>query len=299
MSDNIDRHIDDYLTYIKVEKHLSPNTLEAYARDLRRLSHFLMGRSLSDIQKIEESDILEFLISLHNADMTSRSVTRTLVTIRGFFSRLTIEKKITANPSAKIEFPAKWKKLPHVLTIAQVDALLDQPDRRTILGVRDNAILQLFYASGLRISEIATMEVDRINLQQGFCLPFGKGSKERVVPMGKSAIEAITEYLDMARGRLGKKFICDKLFLSRLGKGLSRQRLWGMIKTYAKSAGISINVTPHMLRHSFATHLIENGAELRFVQVMLGHADISTTQIYTHVSRAHLKSLYDKFHPRA
>ena len=299
MNNNIDGQIDRYLTYLKVEKHLSPNTLEAYARDLRRLSTFLTDGGVTNAALVKESDLLEFLVSLHKAAMTSRSVTRCLVTIRGFFSRLCIDKAIPADPSGKIEFPAKWKKLPHVLTMAQVDALLAQPDRRTILGVRDHAILQLFYASGLRISEIATMEVDRVNLQQGFCLPFGKGSKERVVPMGKSAIEAITEYLDMARGRLGRKCICDKLFLSRLGRGLSRQRLWGMIKGYAKAAGISINVTPHMLRHSFATHLIENGADLRFVQVMLGHADISTTQIYTHVSRAHLKDLYDKFHPRA
>jgi integrase/recombinase XerD len=299
MNKNIDQWIDSYLTHLKVEKHLSPNTLEAYARDLRRLAIFLTEGGITDVAFVKEADLLEFLVTLHKAAMTSRSVTRSLVTIRGFFSHLCVAKVIQADPSGKIEFPAKWKKLPHVLTMAQVDALLDQPDRRTILGLRDYAILQLFYASGLRISEIATMEVDRINLQQGFCLPFGKGSKERVVPMGATAIAALTDYLDQARGRLGRKCICDKLFLSRLGKGLSRQRLWGMIKGYAKSAGISINVTPHMLRHSFATHLIENGADIRFVQVMLGHADISTTQIYTHVSRAHLKDLYDKFHPRA
>lgn len=167
------------------------------------------------------------------------------------------------------------------------------------MGLRDHAILQLFYASGLRISELANLTTGQVNLQQGFVRPFGKGSKERVVPMGSCAITAISEYLDEARPKLGQKRICDRLFLSRLGMGLTRQSIWLMIKACARKAGIRTNVTPHMLRHSFATHLIERGADVRIVQELLGHADVSTTQIYTHVSMTHLQELYRKFHPRA
>ncbi len=188
---------------------------------------------------------------------------------------------------------------PKFLSIEQVDLMLRQPDVKTTLGVRDHAILELFYASGLRISEMSGLTTDRINLQQGYCMPFGKGSKERVVPMGGEAIAAISMYLEEGRGKLAHGKLADELFLSRRGGRISRQRLWEIIKFYARKAGIKINVTPHMLRHSFATHLIERGADLRVVQTMLGHADIATTQIYTHVSRKHLQDLYKKFHPRA
>ncbi len=295
----LDRQIDGYLTHLKVERRLSANTLEAYARDLRRMATHVATRGRTSAGAVTEADLLDILVVLSCEGMSARSVTRMLVTMRGFFVHLLREKAIEADPIARIEFPGRWKKLPRVLSITQVDALLAQPDRRTILGQRDHAILQLFYASGLRISEMAALEIDRINLQQGTCMPLGKGSKERVVPMGQQAIDAITVYLDDARPRLAGKRLCGTLFLSRLGAGLTRQRLWGIIKRCARSAGITINVTPHMLRHSFATHLIENGADLRFVQAMLGHADIATTQIYTHVSRAHLRNLYEKFHPRA
>lgn len=299
MPDKISEQIDSYLTYLRVEKQLASNTLEAYGHDLRRFAGHISSKKITDAACVGEPDILSYLVILHDAKLTSRSVTRNLVVIRQFFLHLVREKKIEKNPAAQIEFPVKWKKLPHFLTLEQVDALLAQPDTRTTLGLRDYAILQLFYASGLRISEMSGLTTDRINLQHGFVRPLGKGSKERVVPMGRQAIDAITKYLDDARPKLSGKRIGDRLFLSMRGTGISRPRLWEIIKACAKKAGIKINVTPHMLRHSFATHLIERGADLRMVQSMLGHADISTTEIYTHVSKTHLNGLYRKFHPRA
>ncbi|HPQ81997.1 MAG TPA: site-specific tyrosine recombinase XerD, partial [bacterium] len=273
--------------------------LEAYAHDLRRFAQFLTGRGKEDAASATEPDVLAYLVELHEAKLTSRSVTRNLVAIRGFFRHMIRERLLKEDPTGKIEFPGRWQKLPHFLSVGQVDALLSQPDKRTTLGLRDHAILQLFYASGLRISEMSSLTVDQVNLQQGFVRPVGKGSKERIVPMGQAAIEALSEYLDEGRPKLAGKHICDRLFLSRLGRGIGRARLWEMIKGYARGAGIKTNVTPHMLRHSFATHLIERGADLRVVQAMLGHADVSTTQIYTHVSKTHLSELYRKFHPRS
>jgi integrase/recombinase XerD len=296
---SIDSCIDRYLTHLRVERQLAANTLEAYGHDLRTFAQHLTSKGRADIDEVEERDILSFLIALHDDRLTSRSVTRYLVVIRGLFTFLLKEKIIEKDPVSKVEFPAKWKKLPHFLTLEQVDDLLAQPRRDDTLGIRDHAIMQLFYASGLRISEMSSLTTDRINLQQGYVMPMGKGSKERVVPMGKQAIDALSEYIDESRPKLSGKRICEKLFLSRRGSGISRQRLWEIIKKYARQAGIRINVTPHMLRHSFATHLIERGADLRIVQTMLGHADVSTTQIYTHVSRRHVQELYKKFHPRS
>jgi len=295
----IDSAIDRYLTHLRVERHLAVNTLEAYGHDLRRFAENMVSKEINEAGRVSDRDVLAFLVTLHEGELTSRSVTRYLVAIRGMFTFLLREKEIDKDPTAQIEFPSRWKKLPHFLSLEQVDALLASPDLRTVIGTRDYAIIHLFYASGLRISELSGLTLDRINLQQGYVMPMGKGSKERVVPMGRSAIDAITAYLDGSRPELACKRICDRLFISRRGSGISRQRLWEIIKEYAQKAGIEINVTPHMLRHSFATHLIERGADLRIVQAMLGHADVSTTQIYTHVSRAHVQELYRKFHPRA
>ncbi|MFA4874167.1 MAG: site-specific tyrosine recombinase XerD [bacterium] len=295
----IDHGIDRYLTHLRVEKQLSRNTLEAYGHDLRRFAGHLKSLGIPDLDSVTQPNVLAFLVALHGEKLTSRSVTRYLVAVRGLFVHMLREREIKSDPTAQIEFPARWKKLPHFLTLEQMDALLAAPDRRTVHGIRDHAILQLFYASGLRISEMSGLTTDRINLQQGYVLPMGKGSKERVVPMGQVAIDALTQYLEESRPKLAGKRICDRLFLSQQGRGICRQRLWEIIKEYAKGAGIAINVTPHMLRHSFATHLIERGADLRIVQTMLGHADVATTEIYTHVSRAHISQMYKKFHPRA
>ncbi len=294
----IDQQIDNYIRYLRIERQLAIHSVTAYSHDLREFSIFLNTR-FPDITHIEETHVLKFTISLHEKKLTSRSITRYLVVIRGFFSYLTREKIIPDNPTQHIVFPARWKKLPHVLSESEVERLLIQPNLSSQLGVRDMAILQLLYASGLRISELAHLTVGQVNFQQGFCRPFGKGSKERIVPMGTHAISAMQNYLTTVRPQMCKHHNTDRFFVSRLGKSISRQRLWEIIKIYAKKAGIAQNVTPHILRHSFATHLIEHGADLRVVQMMLGHADISTTQIYTHVSRTHLKDLIDKFHPRA
>lgn len=294
---SLDHHIDRFITHIRVERQLAKHTVEAYARDLRELAQSLAKQKVQDITKVEEAHLLNHLVELGKKKLSSRSSARHLVAIRRFFVFMKNEKILAKDPTAQIEFPTKWKKLPHTLSVIEVDSLLEQPDRKTELGMRDHAILQLFYASGLRISEIATLTTAQLNLQQGFVLPMGKGSKERIVPVGREAMQAITEYLDNARPRLAKG--SDRLFVSRRGDGLTRQRLWAIVKRMARKAGIRGNVTPHMLRHSFATHMLERGADLRTVQTMLGHADISTTQIYTHVDTKHLHNLYKKFHPRA
>ncbi len=295
----IDHHIDRFITHIRVERHLSPNTVEAYARDLRVFAATLERAGVQATGDVNESHVTEHLMTLGKRKLSSRSSARSLVTIRRFFDFMKKERIIEKDPTAQVGFPSKWQKLPHVLSVEHVDALLAAPDRATELGMRDHAILQLFYASGLRISEIADLTIHQINLQQGFVRPIGKGSKERIVPMGRTAIEAISHYLEHARKRMAKGGRSEHLFLSRLGDGLTRQRLWQMVKMLARRAGIAINITPHMLRHSFATHMLERGADLRSVQTMLGHADISTTQIYTHVTTKHLTDMYKKFHPRA
>ncbi|HQH80413.1 MAG: Tyrosine recombinase XerD [bacterium ADurb.Bin270] len=299
MQSDLYSRIDFYLNHLRVERQLAKNSVEAYSHDLRSFAEYAEKRKVGEVAEIGEDLALSFLASLAEGGIGTRSITRYLVVLRGFFSFMTREKIISTDPTAQIEFPGRWKKLPKFLSIEQVDLMLRQPDVKTTLGVRDHAILELFYASGLRISEMSGLTTDRINLQQGYCMPFGKGSKERVVPMGGEAIAAIALYLEEGRGKLARGMVVDELFLSRRGGRISRQRLWEIIKFYARKAGIKINVTPHMLRHSFATHLIERGADLRVVQMMLGHVDIATTQIYTHLSRRHLQELYKKFHPRA
>lgn len=296
---SLDKYIDNYITHLRVERHLSAKTVEAYSHDLRRLSDFLQKQGVHSPDKVSETHLLPFLVLLHREKIGSRSVARYLSAIRGLFRFLIKEKEIKDNPVAQIESPARWQKLPKFLTLSDVDALLAQPDKKTDLGSRDHAIIQLLYASGLRISELASLTLERLNLQQGFVIIIGKGSKERLVPVGRAALEAINEYLEFSRPNLVKRGLNDFVFVSERGDGLSRQRLWEIIKANAKRSGIKINVMPHMLRHSFATHLLERGADLRSVQMMLGHADIATTQIYTHVTKKHLQDLYKKFHPRA
>ncbi|MFH1873896.1 MAG: site-specific tyrosine recombinase XerD [Pseudomonadota bacterium] len=296
---NLDQYIDSYLTHLKVERHLSANTLESYAHDLRSFASFVAGKGINDAKTVAEHDLLGFLVRLHQEKIGSRSVARYLSAIRGFFAYLIHEKILKDNPTAKIDSPARWKKLPKALTLTQIDAMLAKPNQKTNLGLRDYAIIQLLYASGLRISEISYLTMERFNLQQGYVLIIGKGNKERVVPVGRQAMEAVTEYINEARPKLLRGKIDDHLFISIKGGNISRKRLWEIIKQVARQAGVQVNVSPHMLRHSFATHLLERGADLRSVQTMLGHTDISTTQIYTHITTKHLQELYKKFHPRA
>lgn len=296
---SLDQHIDSFIMNIRVERQLAKNTVEAYARDLRGLATSLTRQGITAPERVEEAHILTFLVELGQRKLSSRSTARCLVAVRRLFRFLLDQKVIMKDPTAQIESPGKWQKLPKVLSLENVDALLAQPDRATPLGMRDHAIVQLMYASGLRISEMADLTIHQVSVEPGFVRPIGKGSKERIVPMGRVAINAIGDYLSHARPGLAKGSRSENLFLSRHGEGLTRQRLWMIVKSMARQAGITTNVTPHMLRHSFATHMLERGADLRSVQTMLGHADISTTQIYTHVDTKHLRNLYKKFHPRA
>lgn len=291
--------IDTYINYLRVEKHLARNTLEAYGHDLRQFAELLSSKKMDEVELIREQHVLAFMVWLYKEQgLKSESVARHLVTVRGLFQFLFREKIILVDPTQHIEFPKGWKRIPHFLNLQQIDALLAQPDQSTPQGIRDHAMFQLMYAAGLRISELVSLKVDGLNLETGYVVPYGKGSKERIVPIGIEAIKAIRKYLEEVRPGQ-QKTLDDSVFLSRLGKNMSRQAFWNLVKRYAWTAGIKINVTPHMLRHSFATHLLENGADLRSIQTMLGHVDISTTEIYTHVSKKRLKELYDKYHPRS
>ena len=290
--------LDLFLDFIRIEKRLAKNTVEAYARALRGFADFIQKKKLSHPKQVQEEHILQFLVAAHQKGLKGRSVEQHLVAIRSFFQFLLKSEKIKEDPTHLVELPKWMRKLPHVLSLEEIDKILAKPDRRTPAGCRDYAILQLLYATGIRISELASLTLSRISLDYGYIMPQGKGSKERVVPIGKESMVSLKEYLEEGRPSLAGKKLSEALFLSRQGSGFSRQGLWLLIKGYARKAGITKRVTPHMFRHSFATHLIERGADLRSVQIMLGHADVTTTQVYTHISQTHLSNLYSKFHPR-
>lgn len=294
---NIDHHIDIYLNYLKVEKHLADNTLQAYGRDLRFFSEYLHEMGPKDLKKVSEEDILRFIASLRKRGVKSRSIARVLTSVRMLFRFLIREHLMDDDPSGKIEFPKIGSRLPRTMNMVQVDSLLSQPMVGTAIGLRDYAMLQLMYATGMRVSELVGVKINSLNLDGGYLRVFGKGSKERIIPIGSEAIRALQKYIDSVRDKNGD--LSEHLFVGNKGAGLTRQAFWNRIKGYAKKAGIKINISPHMLRHSFATHLLEGGADLRSVQTMLGHADVMTTQIYTHVSAKHLRDLYKKFHPRS
>lgn len=295
--------IDVYLDNVSIEKGLSVNTVKAYARDLISMASYFKEKGVLDVKEASEEHLLAFLVHLHKSGMDSRSISRHLVSIRMFFKFLLHERYISANPCEFIEFPKSWFRLPDVLTLEEVDALLAAPNINDNFGMRNNAMIQLMYATGLRASEVVGLTLTNITLgttdyDQTFLITMGKGSKERMVPIGHIARKAVLEYLETARPFLAKKNSPDKLFLSRFGRGMTRQQLWNIIERYVMIAGIKKHVSPHTLRHSFATHLIERGADLRSVQTMLGHASVNSTQIYTHLDRMHLKEMHKKFHPR-
>lgn len=289
--------IDFYLNFLRVEKRLADNTLESYGRDLHYLIDFSNKKKVQ-LSAVEEGDILSFLVARQESGLKARSMARTLIALRGFFGFLVQEKHLPKNPTALIELPRGQKKLPHVLSLADIDAMLAACDLKLPRGLRDFCILHLLYATGIRVSELVNLTVNHLHLEAGYLLAFGKGAKERIVPMGKEALSHIRKYLEGVRPDFCKKSSTEALFISKQGDKLTRQRIWQILNFLGRRAGIKKKVTPHMLRHSFATHLLERGADLRSVQIMLGHADVSTTQIYTHLSATHLRSLYDKFHPR-
>ncbi|MEW5800887.1 MAG: site-specific tyrosine recombinase XerD [bacterium] len=294
----MDNEVKLFLNHLTIEKGLSDNTVSAYRRDLQSFRQFLTAKGIIGLAQVKKADVMDYLIELKNRGISARSHARHLVSIRQLYRFLILEGILSEDPSLNISFPKTWQKLPHVLSYSQVEALLAQPDE-TFLGIRDKAMLELLYATGLRVSELISLTVNAVNLESGFLICRGKGSKERLVPIGTSARECVKKYCDTSRLLLLKDNRTELLFVNRFGKKLSRQGFWKILKEYAQKAGIQQTITPHTLRHSFATHLLENGADLRSVQAMLGHANISTTQIYTHVTMDKIKELYFKHHPRA
>ncbi len=290
--------IEQFLSYISVEKGMADNTLSSYKRDLDRFADYLKSKKIDSIDKIQRQMINSFMMAEKDRGLGSNSISRELACIKSFFKFLLKENIIKEDAATIIESPKLWKKLPSTLNIDEVVILLNAPNVRDIMEIRDKACLELMYATGMRVSELVNLKMDDINMDVGFVKCFGKGSKERIVPFGKKAKESIQRYLEKSRPKFLKKNISNFLFLTRLSKPMSRQSFWKIIKRYVKIAKIKKKVTPHSLRHSFATHILERGADLRIVQEMLGHSDISTTQIYTHVSKDRLKSIHQKFHPR-
>ena len=292
-----DTSLREFLTHASIEKGLSANSIAAYGGDLRRLEEFLTGRKLG-ILTADASQLREFLNSLYSAGLSARSVARYLSSIRGLYRYLLDEGRLEEDPTAHLESPGQWKTLPKYLTLQEVDQLLDAPDPKTPLGSRNMAMLQLLYATGLRVSELISVRLADLNTEMGFVRTEGKGDKTRLVPVGQQALDAIESYKLTFRKKILKQASSEFLFVTSRGSSMSRQAFWKLVRRYRLTAGIAKRISPHMLRHSFATHLLERGADLRSLQLMLGHADISTTQIYTHVLRSRMRAIYDSHHPR-
>ena len=291
-----DQLLDQFINQLRVERGLATNTILAYSHDLIGFFDFLKRRGVSTVQ-VNQDDLLSF-IAEKRTQLSPRSLTRNLVSIRMFYRFLVAEGKIDSNPARLMGIPKMYRHLPDILSRDEVEALLLQPDTLTVLGRRDKAILELLYATGLRVTELVSLKMTNINLEIGCIRTIGKGSKERIVPMGTKALDSLKEYLTESRPSFLKTGEFSYLFLNSRGKPMTRQGLWKIIKNYALKAGITKTVTPHTVRHSFATHLLEGGADLRSVQIMLGHSDISTTQIYTHIARERLKEVHERYHPR-
>lgn len=285
-----------FLEHLTVEKGLSTNTVTAYRRDLDRYLRFLGSKGREG--EVLEADVLAFLRYLSESGLSTRTLARNLAAVRGYHLYLIRDGAAAGDPTANLETPRGWARLPKTLTADEVESLLAQPDTRTAVGLRDKAMLELLYATGLRVSELVGIKVQDIDLERGHLTVIGKGSKERMVPIGDVAAAAVNAYLERGRPALLGGRESEALFISSHRRQITRQMFWERIKSCARTAGIPRSISPHTLRHSFATHLLDNGADLRAVQAMLGHADISTTQIYTHVSRERLRQIHEKYHPR-
>lgn len=290
--------IDSFLDYLSVERGLSKNTILSYRKDLDIYTDFLESHSVNTLSRIVKNDITNFMLSQKDKGISANSIARRLAAIRMFHRFLTRERILKSDPSNLIDSPKLWKKIPETLSLNEVESMIAAPDIRDKQGIRDRAILETLYATGMRVSEAVNLKKDSVNLDIGFLRCIGKGDKERVIPLGKKAIASINKYLEASRPAFLKKKESDFLFVSRFGKKISRQSFWKIIKRYAKEAHIKKPMKPHILRHSFATHLLERGADLRSVQEMLGHSNISTTQIYTHINKDRLKTIHRQFHPR-
>ncbi|HOQ41637.1 MAG TPA: site-specific tyrosine recombinase XerD [Smithellaceae bacterium] len=287
-----------YLNHLLIEKGAAGNTLEAYGRDLNRYASFLEQRGIDNPRSVVPETVVEFLVQIKGEGLSANSMNRALAALRGYYKFLLQEKVVDQSPLANIELAKVWMRLPDTVSKEEMNLILSQPGEETPKAQRDSAMLELLYATGLRVSELAGLTMNSINWQVGFLTVMGKGGKERVVPIGKTAYDSVRRYVDEARPKLVKSRTTDVLFLNRFGGAFTRQGLWKIIIHYVRKAGLQKNVHPHTFRHSFASHLLEGGADLRAVQVMLGHSDISTTQIYTHVTRDHLTQIHRKYHPR-
>jgi len=295
---SLDIFVDQYLNYLVFEKGLSKKTIESYSSDLSRYLEFLRQKGINNIMDADTPLLLKHLIALRESGLGSKSCARHLITLRGFYRFLSQEKVLKFDPAKLIDLPKSGLKLPDVLSVSEVNLLLSIPDTKTPLGKRNAAMLELLYAAGLRVSELVNLKFLEVNLEACFVRVLGKGSKERIVPFGTHAKNKIDDYIINARPLLLKDRISSYLFVARAGQPMTRQGFWKLLKQYTKQAGITKKITPHSLRHSFASHLLEGGADLRTVQVMLGHVDISSTQIYTHVARDYLRQIHEKYHPR-
>jgi integrase/recombinase XerD len=299
----IDTTIHVFLSYARVEKGLSQNTILAYGRDLKRFAGFLALRHKTKIDEVNREDVVDFLSSLYKQKMDSRSVARYLVSLRSVFKYALMEELVRVDPTENLESPKIRQSLPTYLRVEEVDRLLTAPHAATPIGLRDRAMLEVLYSTGLRVTELLNLRLSDVDMRMGCVRCIGKGDKERLVPIGRKAITAVEEYLAQSRPRLLRPGTpaahSQVLFLTQTGRRLSRITIWKMMHDYGVKLGLRARLTPHTLRHSFATHLLEGGADLRSVQIMLGHADISTTQIYTHVVEERLKEIYKAHHPRA
>jgi len=290
--------LERYLNYLLIERGVAQNTLEAYGRDLQRFLAFITQKGLSHFKDATPEIIVEYLVLIKNEGLSANSMNRALAALRGFYKYLLMEKLIEQTPLANIELAKVWMRLPDTLSKEEMKVILAQPGDKTPAALRDTAMLELLYATGIRVSELINLTMNSINWQVGFLTVMGKGSKERIVPIGKTAYDCVRFYVDKARPQLMQKKSTEVLFLNRFGGKFSRQGFWKMVIRYSSKAGLMKKVHPHTFRHSFASHLLEGGADLRTVQVMLGHADISTTQIYTHITRDRLREIHQKYHPR-
>ncbi len=290
--------VDDFLTYVSAEKGLSANTREAYGRDLSKFLDHMKAKGLNSFSAVRRDDIMDYLMKEKDKGLKSSSLARHMVSIKVFFRFLTQEQFLKEDIAAVLDSPKLWSLLPETLSEAEVAALIEAPATQKPSGIRDRAMLEMLYATGMRVSELVSVKVSDMNTGVGFMRVLGKGSKERLVPIGSRAMFWTQKYVKEARPLVTQDLLTEQLFLNQHGTGFTRQAIWQIIKAYARKAKIKKRVTPHMLRHSFATHLLSGGADLRVVQEMLGHSDIATTQIYTHVEKDRLKSIHKQFHPR-
>ena len=297
MDRGIEHHVHEFLAHLAVERNLSPRTIESYRRDLMQFTTWLNEQTM-DLGNVERATVRNYLGRRRDQGLSARSAARALSALRSFFRFLVATQVQNVDPTANLRSPSLWQTVPHVLTTDEIEALLASPDTSTPLGLRDRAMLETLYATGLRVSELVGLTTERVRLDPGYVRVIGKGRKERVVPLGESAVSWIDDYLGRARPELNKRRVSE-LFLNHRGGALTRQGFWKILRGHAVRAEISSPLSPHIVRHSFATHLVENGADLRAEQMMLGHASLTTTEIYTHVARERLRRLYDEKHPRA